>query len=138
MSPGVWLLSIAEVSEPLAPGSKLIKHGQEREVYEVKRLNSRSSPIAGECRDLFAALHAGPGSIIVFVCLDGEQTEWSAAAPSAPAWIACSERMPELMVDVLLFGNDGDRHIGYRNKGENQNCWTVWGYHESEIADLGG
>jgi hypothetical protein len=77
----VWLLSIVEFGLPLEPGCKIGDH--DSEVYEVRRLRSRSTPIAGAPRDLFVALHAGPGSVVVFVCLDAEQEEWSVSG--APA-----------------------------------------------------
>lgn len=65
----------------------------------------------------------------------GEHTEGCAALASRPAveWIAVSERMPDFMVDVLLFGDDQACYVGYAN----HQGWTVFGYHESETEDLG-
>lgn len=74
---GVWLLNLVELPCPLQMGASIgDEDGRMAKVYEVRRLQSLSSPVAGENRELFAVLHAGGGSIIVAVCLHGTQTEW--------------------------------------------------------------
>lgn len=70
----VWLRSLVEFAFPLEPGARIGR--DDSVVYEVRRLACKSSPIAGEPRDLFVALHDGPGSSVVFFCLVGEQREW--------------------------------------------------------------
>ena len=69
----VWLTNILEVTFPLRPGDRI----DDGKVYEVRKLKSMSSPIAGKQRHLYAVLHGGFRSIVVVVVLNGEQTEWS-------------------------------------------------------------
>jgi hypothetical protein len=82
-----WLLSIVELPRPLVPGDKIADaHGQMAHVYEVKKLDTRSTPIIGRPRPLYAVLHAGAGSVLVAVCLDDDgsdaaQPEWCCEKP---------------------------------------------------------
>lgn len=73
----VWLLGLRELPRPLHPGDQVTDaDGRLAHVFEVRRLRSSSFPVAGQHRDLFAVLHAGAGSVVVAVCLRGEQREW--------------------------------------------------------------
>lgn len=78
-----WLLSIQEVPEPLKPGVRLrVAHPRGEGlapwsmVYEVRRFVSKSTNIGAKRRPLFVALHSGPGSVLLFICLKGHQKEW--------------------------------------------------------------
>jgi hypothetical protein len=75
MKENPWLTNIVEFA-PLKPGCTIGVRGEQSKVYEVRRLVSRSTPIAGKPRTLWVALHAGFGSVTVFVCLERGQREW--------------------------------------------------------------
>lgn len=81
-----WLQNIVELPCPVRRGDRVAdERGQLREVFEVRRLASLSSPIAGRRRPLYAVLHAGFGSLFVAVCLNGRQREWKAPEPAQKA-----------------------------------------------------
>jgi hypothetical protein len=72
-----WLSNILELPNSLKPGDSIFnRDGTPSTVYEVRRLKSKSTRIAGKRRSLFAVLHAGAGSILVAVCIEGRQKEW--------------------------------------------------------------
>lgn len=74
----MWLLSIIELPRPLVPGDRIADtNGHLSVVYEIRRLKSVSSPIAGRERTLYAVLHSGAGSIIAAVLLRGRQRQWA-------------------------------------------------------------
>lgn len=76
----MWLTNIVELACPLKPGDKIADAlGEFVRIYEVSRLASLSTEIAGERRPLYAVLHAGAGSVLVAVCLDGDQQSWSSS-----------------------------------------------------------
>lgn len=77
----VWLTSIVELPAPLRPGDRIAdSSGALCEVYEVRKLKSLSSPIAGYRRRLYVVIHGGFGSALVAVCLKGRQREWARSA----------------------------------------------------------
>jgi hypothetical protein len=111
--PGVWLTSIVNLACPLNPGDKIGVGGKDCVVYEVRRMASISSPIAGESRQLFAVLHSGEGSALAAVLLEGEQREWAGdAKPAAPkpahTYKTSSEYTPdEMKVRAVITRDDG-------------------------------
>jgi len=95
----VWLSGIVEFS-PIAPGSKVSVGGKMVRVFEVRKLRSLSSPIAGEQRALYAVLHAGFGSVLVAVVLEGVQREWSLFRRNGK--VRVREQLDVGVVDYLL------------------------------------
>jgi len=78
------LLNVVELPRPLMPGDKIADaEGKPAHVYEVRKFDTRSSPIADGHRKLYAVLHAGAGSILVAVCLADVQPEWCCSKTGA-------------------------------------------------------
>lgn len=79
-----WLTSLVEILAPLKPGARFAKStGVDDLIYEVRKLRTMSTPIAGKSRPIYAIVHGGERSVVLVVCLveSEPQTEWRLFMP---------------------------------------------------------